>query len=88
MSLMTDHIEGSARVHTSIFEDAKNRRFQKMEEKAYKQARKAGAPRAIIATTSFADSLGLQGRGWEVDDRVSVGIASLTKIFLGKNIEE
>lgn len=86
MSLMTDHIEGSARVHTSIWQQATDMRFEKIERKAYKKARKAKAPRAYITSVLLSDRLGLEGRGWECESAVSVGIATNTRYLMSKDL--
>lgn len=86
MSLMTDHIEGSARVHTSIWQQATDMRFEKIERKAYKKARKMGAPTAYITSVLLSDRLGLEARGWVTESATSVGIATNTRYLLAKAV--
>jgi len=86
MTTMTDHIEGSARVHTSIWEQAKADRLSRLERKAERKARHAGAPFAYIRTTVMSDRLGFEARGWELESSTSVGIATPTRYVLKRTL--
>lgn len=86
MSTMTDHIEGSSRVHTSIWEQAKSDRLDRLEAKAVRRARRAGVEVAILKTTVLSDRLGFEARGWELESSVSVGIATPTRWVLRKSL--
>lgn len=84
MTIMTEHIEGSSRVHTSIWARAQVEYLDKMEKKAFKKARKAGSPTAHIHTTSTKDRLGLQARGWTLEDITETAYALTAKYYLVK----
>jgi hypothetical protein len=84
MITMTDHIEGSSRVHTSIWAKAKDDQISAMEHRAFRKARREGAPKAVIKNSTVWVRLALEARGWELESTVSVGIATNTRFVLTK----
>lgn len=86
MAIMTDHIEGSARVHTSIWANAKAQQISAMEHRAFRKARSVGSSHAIIKNSTLWVRLALEARGWELESTTSVGIATNTRWVLKKSL--
>lgn len=78
MRSMTDHIEGSAHVHQSIWEKANDERLAAKEAKAERRARDAGLSHAVLKVSTFADRLRLEGRGWKVQAELPRAMALST----------
>lgn len=87
---MTNHdmlAEGSHKTYRDIVRQMEMERLAKRERKALKRT-PAGVEWVTLQTSTLTERLLFESRGWELEEAVSVGIASVTRFVMKIRREE